>query len=244
MNARSAALLVAASLALNGCAVPRQGGNGGQSGGQPNQAGGSDVAQVCSPVVVGIGAALACAALAKGNNRVRTGAACAAVAVTACYLANSYKAEQVRTAKQVEDEYLQRNPQLPEKTVVTAYRSEVNPRGAVSKGQQVNLNSTIVAVQGRSDRSVVVEEELGIVDAQGEAWGKPVRKAANSSNQAGEFRTSFTIPISDGWSQGVYTLRRTLYVNGSVAQRDDSSTRFQVVQGPVGQGVAVLAAMD
>lgn len=244
MNARSAALLVAASLALNGCAVPRQGGNGGQSGGQPNQAGGSDVAQVCSPVVVGIGAALACAALAKGNNRVRTGAACAAVAVTACYLANSYKAEQVRTAKQVEDEYLQRNPQLPEKTVVTAYRSEVNPRGAVSKGQQVNLNSTIVAVQGRSDRSVVVEEELGIVDAQGEAWGKPVRKAANSSNQAGEFRTSFTIPISDGWSQGVYTLRRTLYVNGSVAQRDDSSTRFQVVQGPVGQVVAVLAAMD
>ena len=237
MNARSAALLVAASLAVNGCAVPKQGGTGGQ-------AGGSDVAQVCNPAVVGIGAALVCAALARGNNRVRTGAACAAVAVTACYLANSYKAEQVRTAKQVEDEYLQRNRQLPEKTVVTAYSSEVTPRGAVSKGQKVNLNSTIVAVQGRSDRGVVVEEELGIVDAQGEAWGKPVRKAANTSNQAGEFRTSFTIPISDGWSQGVYTLRRTLYVNGAVAQRDDSSTRFQVVQGPAGQGVTVLAAVD
>lgn len=244
MNARSAALLIAASLAVNGCAVPKQEGAGGQAGGQSKQAGGTDLAAVCNPVVVGIGSLLVCAALAKGNNRVLAGAACAAVALTACYLANSYKAEQVRTAKQVEDEYLQRNRQLPEKTLVTAYRSEVNPRGAVSKGQQVNISSTIVAVQGRSDRGVVVEEELGIFDKQGEAWGKPVRKTANSADRAGEFRTSFTIPISDGWSQGVYTLHRTLYVNGTVAQRDDSSARFQVVQGPAGQAVAVLAATD
>lgn len=244
MNIRSAALLVAASLAINGCAVPKQGGTSGQSGGQSNRAAGSDLSQVCDPAVVGIGAALVCAALAKGNNRVRAGAACAAVAVTACYLANSYKAEQVRTAKQVEEEYLQRNRQLPEKTVVTAYRSEVNPRGAVSKGQKVSLTSTIVVVQGRGDREVVIEEELGIFDNQGEAWGKPVRKAANAANQAGEFRTSFTIPISDGWSQGMYTLHRTLYVNGGVAQRDSSSTRFQVVQDPAGQAVAGLAAAD
>ena len=244
MNARIAAVLVAASLGVTGCAVPKPGGAGGQAGGQPAPGGGQDVAQVCNPVIVGIGAALACAALAKGNNRARTGVACAAVAVTACYLANSYKAEQVRTAKQVEDEYLLRNRQLPEKTVVTTYRSEVNPRGAVSKGQQVNLTSTIVAVQGRSDRGVMVEEELAIVDNQGEAWGKPVRKTANSANQAGEFKTSFTVPISDGWSQGVYTVRRTLYVNGSVAQRDDSNTRFQVVQGPAGPVIAVLAAAN
>lgn len=234
MNARNAALLIAASIAVNGCAVPEQGSAGGQASGQSSQAGGSNVAQVCNPVIVGLGATLACAALAQGNNRVRAGAACAAIAVTACYLANSYKTEQTRTAKQVEDEYLQRNRQLPEKATVTAYRSEVNPRGAVSRGQEVKLNSTIVAVPGRNDRGVVVEEELGIFDNQGEAWGKPVRKSANSGNQAGEFRTSFTIPIRDGWSQGVYTLRRTLYLNGAIAQRDDSSTRFQVVQGPDG----------
>ena len=133
---------------------------------------------------------------------------------------SGYKAEQTRTAKQVEDEYLQRNRQLPEKARVTAYRSEVNPRGAVSRGQEVKPNSTIVAVPGRNDRGVVVEEELGIFDNQGEAWGKPVRKSANSGNQAGEFRTSFTIPIRDGWSQGVYTLHRTLYrVSWHVAMR-------------------------
>jgi hypothetical protein len=180
-----------------------------------------------------------CAALAKGNNRVRTGAACAAVAVTACYLANSYRAEQVRNAKQVEDEYLKAHSQLPERATVTTYRSQVNPGGAVSRGQEVKLVSTIVAVPGRADRGVVVEEEVAIFDSQQEAWGNPVRKTANSGNQAGEFQTSFTIPIRDGWSQGVYTLRRTLYVNGNVAQRDDSTTRFQVVQG----GPAPLAAV-
>ncbi len=226
----SLALAVAALLALHGCAGPKGSGSGA-----------ADVASVCNPLIVGLGAAAACAALARGNNRVRTGAACAAVAVTACYLANSYKAEQVRTAKQVEEEYLRKNQQLPERATVTTYRSQVNPGAAVSRGQEVKLVSTIVAVPGRAEKNVIVEEEVGIFDAQNEAWGNPVRKTANGGKEAGEFQTSFTIPIRDGWSQGVYTLRRTLYVNGSVAQKDETSTRFQVVQGGQGSSLAQLA---
>jgi hypothetical protein len=222
------AVAVAAALALQGCAGTKSGG-------------GSDVASVCNPVIVGLGAAAACAALASGHNRVRTGAACAAVAVTACYLANSYKAEQVRSAKQVEDEYLKANARLPERATVTAYRSQVNPNAAVSRGQEVKLVSTIVAVPGRTEKNVVVEEEVGIFDAQNEAWGKPVRKTANGGKEAGEFQTSFTIPIRDGWSQGVYTLRRTLYVNGAVAQKDETSTRFQVVQLDDARSLALAA---
>ena len=68
-----------------------------------------------------------------------------------------------------------------------------------------------------------------------------MRKTADGGKEAGEFQTSFTIPIRDGWSQGVHTLRRTLYVNGSVAQRDDTSTRFQVVQGAQGALLALAA---
>ena len=226
------ALAVAASLALHGCAGTKSPGSGDKA---------SDVSSVCNPLIIGLGAAAACAALARGHNRVRTGAACAAVAVTACYLANSYKAEQVRSAKQVEEEYLRQNQQLPERATVTTYRSQVNPGAAVSRGQEVKLVSTIVAVPGRAERNVVVEEEVGIFDAQNEAWGNPVRKTANSGKEAGEFQTSFTIPIRDGWSQGVYTLRRTLYVNGSVAQKDETSTRFQVVQGVEGSSLALLA---
>ncbi len=236
MATRTAILAIASLLALHGCAGTKQ-----SSSADSANKSGADVASVCNPLIVGLGAAAACAAIARGNNRVRTGAACAAVAVTACYLANSYKAEQVRTAKQVEEEYLRKNAQLPERATVTTYRSQVNPGAAVSRGQEVKLVSTIVAVPGRVERNVVVEEEVGIFDAQNEAWGNPVRKTANGGKEAGEFQTSFTIPIRDGWSQGVYTLRRTLYVNGSVAQRDDTSTRFQVVQGGEGGSVAMLA---
>jgi hypothetical protein len=178
---------------------------------------------------VGLGTAAGCALLAKGNDRLRTGAACAAIAVTACYLLNSYRSQQTKSSQQVEEDYLRKNRQLPEHATVTTYRSQINPSAAVSRGQDVKMVSTIVAVPGRNERSVVVEEEVGIFDAQQEAWGKPVKKTANTGSQAGEFQTSFSIPIRDGWSQGVYTLRRTLYVNGKVAQRNDSSTRFQVV---------------
>ena len=232
MATRTTILAIAAILALHGCAGTKQAGS-------PDK--GTDLASVCNPMLVGLGAAAACAAIARGNNRVRTGAACAAVAVTACYLANSYRAEQVRTAKQVEEEYLRKNAQLPERATVTTYRSQVNPGAAVQRGQEVKLVSTIVAVPGRAERNVVVEEEVSIFDSQNEAWGNPVRKTANGGKEAGEFQTSFTIPIRDGWSQGVYTLRRTLYVNGSVAQRDDTSTRFQVVQGAQGVLLALAA---
>ncbi len=233
MATRTAILAIASLLALHGCAGTKPSGSADKS---------ADAASVCDPLIVGLGAAAACAAIARGNNRVRTGAACAAVAVTACYLANSYKAEQVRTAKQVEEEYLRKNSQLPERATVTTYRSQVNPGAAVSRGQEVKLVSTIVAVPGRAERNVVVEEEVGIFDAQNEAWGNPVRKTANGGKEAGEFQTSFTIPIRDGWSQGVYTLRRTLYVNGSVAQRDDTSTRFQVVQAEPGSSLTLALA--
>ncbi len=236
MTARTTILAIAAILALHGCAGTNKSGSADSAGKS-----GADVASVCNPMLVGLGAAAACAAIARGNNRVRTGAACAAVAVTACYLANSYRAEQVRTAKQVEEEYLRKNSQLPERATVTTYRSQVNPGAAVQRGQEVKLVSTIVAVPGRAERNVVVEEEVGIFDSQNEAWGNPVRKTANSGKEAGEYQTSFTIPIRDGWSQGVYTLRRTLYVNGSVAQRDDTSTRFQVVQGAQGTLLALAA---
>ena len=226
------AFFVVLSLLLNGCAAPpRQTDRAGDPApAPPAQA----VTEACNPLVVGIGAALVCGALASGNKRVKTGAACAAAAVVACYLVNGYKAEQTRTAQQVEAEYLQRNARLPDRAMITAYRSEVLPRGAVRRGQEVTLSSTIVAVPGRQEPNVLIEEELGVLDSVGETWGKPVRKVANSGNQAGEFHTSFTIPVNDGMSQGVYLLRRSLYVNGVAVQRDDTGARFQVVQSAGG----------
>jgi hypothetical protein len=231
-------MALSTSLILGGCAAP--GGTGRVSGdGGITDAG--SLKQMCSPMVVGLGAALACGALARGNNRVKGAAACAAIAVTACYLANSYQAEQTRSAQQVQDEYLASNKQLPAQTQVTSYRAEVSPPGAVRRGQDVTVRSRIVAVPGRNDRNVAIEEEIAIYDGQGESWGQPSRKKANASNQAGEFNTSYTIPVSNEMSQGVYTVRRALYVNGAAVQRDNSGARFQVVQTISGTTIALLA---
>lgn len=226
MNIRITGIFLASVAMLHGCAVPNPGGGGSSSAGEPAD---TNLQQVCSPLVVGLGAAAACGLAAKGDNRVRAGAMCAAAAVAVCYLANSYKAAQTRSAAQVEAEHLKNNRALPAKPAVTAYRASVQPSGAVSKGQEVKVSSQIVAVPGRAEKNVVIEEELKIVDAHGDTWGQPVRKTANPSGEAGEFQTSFTIPIRNGWSPGVYTLERTLYLNGVVVGRTDSSARFQVI---------------
>lgn len=226
MNKLTAAV-VATMVLAQGCATP---GGVGPAGGDPEQ--------VCSPLVIGLGAGLACGLLVGGNDRLRAAAACAAVATLGCYMLNSYKAQQVRTAQQVEDDYLRRNRQLPEKPVVSAYRTEVNPKGAVAKGQKVGVESRIVVVPGRNEKGVKVEEELFIVDAAGERWGNPTRKLANTGGQAGEYHTSFKIPVHDGMSQGVYTLRKTLLVNGAQARNDDSA-KFQVVAAPDGTRLAM-----
>lgn len=177
----------------------------------------------------------------NGRDRRHAVAVCAAAEVTACYIDNSYKAEQVHTAQQAEDEYVQRHGQLPEKALATVYQSEVNPRESISMGQQVNLTSTIVVVPGRSERAMMIEQELAIVDGTGEIWGQSQRREVNRGISAGEFRTSFSFPINSYLRRGAYTLRMTLYVNGAVARRDDSSMRIQIVQGPIDQSHGLVA---
>lgn len=230
MRKKFVALAVAGQLALHGCATPG-GGSGSASG---------DVEQACNPVILGALAFAGCALISNGKKRVATGAACAAVAVLGCYMVNSYKAQQTRTAQQVEDDYLKRNKQLPERATLTSYSTKINPQGAVQRGAKVEVASTIVVVPGKKDKNVKVEEKLAIVDARGDQWGEPVTKAANESGQGGEFRSSFKIPVHDGMSQGVYTLRKTVFINGTAA-RDDNSAKFQVVEGPNGLTVAVVA---
>ena len=109
-------------------------------------------------------------------------------------------------------------------------------------GQQVNLTSTIVVVPGRSERGVMIEQELAIVDGTGEIWGQSQRREVNRGILAGGFRTSFSFPITSYLRRGAYTLRMTLYINGAAVRRDESSMRIQIVQGPTDQAYAVVAA--
>jgi hypothetical protein len=205
---------VCAVLILQGCATPPG------SGGEASKEGGID--GICFAVAAA--AAITCGLIARGNDRVRAAAACTAVAFAGCYLVNSYQAKQTQTAKQVEDDYLRTNQQLPEKTVVTAYKTSLNPATAIRRGQSVSIESQIAVVKGRADPTVKIEEELTVLDSRGQVWGQPVRKAANATGEGGEFSTSFKLAAHEGMSQGVYRLNKKLYVNGVVMRSDEQLT--------------------
>jgi hypothetical protein len=200
-----------AVLILQGCATPPR------SGEEASTSDGVD--RLCFGVAAA--AAITCGLTARGNDRVRAAAACTAVAFVGCYLVNSYQAKQTQSAKQVEDEYLRANRQLPEKTVVTTYKTSLNPATAIRRGQSVAIESQIAVVKGRADQTVVIEEELTVLDSRGQVWGQPVRKKANSTGEGGEFSTSFKLVAHDGMSQGVYTINKKLFVNGVVMSSDD-----------------------
>jgi hypothetical protein len=222
MNNRRMAVVLGSVLVTQACLI------------SPSRAQSGDAERMCNPWIIGATAGVACALLSSGSRRVLTGAACTAVAVIGCYMLNSYKAQQVRTGDQVEEEYKRANADLPERATLTEYTSEIDPATA-SRGQKVSVGSRIKVVRGRNEETVNVEEEIGLFDAKGDPWGKPVRKPANTGGQSGEYQTSFTIPIHQGMSQGVYQIRKTLYLNGAAVSSDDQS-KFQVVwtaSGPV-----------
>jgi len=217
MNRKVLAAGLGIALVLQGCAT-KPGPDG-----TPATTGGLD--KRCYAVAAA--AALTCGLIASGNDWVRAAAACSAVAFAGCYLASNYEAKQARNAAQVQEEFLKTNRQLPAHSLVTVYSTSVNPSNAIRRGQKVEIASRIVAVKGTADRELKIEEELTILDAQGRPWGQPVRKLANTNGEAGEFVSNFTLSVHDGMSQGMYTLRKRLFMNGTVARTDERSS-FQI----------------
>jgi hypothetical protein len=204
---------LAVALAVSGCATP--GGPGGES--KSNCA------------MAGAAAALVCGALASGNKRVGSALACATGAILICEIANSYKAEQVRTAAAVQEDLRKANRPIPATATVLTNVAEITPGTAISRGQRMNVVSQIVVAPGRDNAPVKVEEEVAIFDSAGERWGDPLRKVANPGGQAGEFKTTFSMEIPKNMSQDRYQIRRAVFLNG-VRASEDGTKRFQVVE--------------
>lgn len=232
---RRATIISGVIVVLHGCATP----TGNMDASTTSSAEATNVAAICAAVgLVGFGA---CTLLSDGSRgrKVGTGLACAAAAVIGCYVLNSYKAEQTRTAQEVEADYRRTNRQLPENPTLVAYSTDLNPKGSIARGKEIVAKSAIRVVPGRSQGPIKVEEEASVVDAGGEVWGNPVRKQSNANGEAGEFRTTFTIPVHEKMSQGIYEIRKKVFINGSET-RTNQTSKFQVVHGPEGTLIATL----
>lgn len=210
--------VTSAAFILSGCAHP----GGGQSSGFLMDDNGG-----CNPAATALVGALAGALLAGKNDRNRGAVAGAVVGGLAC-VAWNYKAKQVKTAEQVNEQYKIANKgELPTEPKLVSYTVNSVPSAVLNSGSPLIVDSTIEVVQGGSTKPII-EQEL-IVYHGGKEVSK-ARKVANSGQGAGEYHTRFTVNLPKGVPQGAYPVYSTVYLNG--VQVRNQSIPVQVVQVP------------
>ncbi|WP_321814198.1 hypothetical protein [Paraburkholderia sp. J69-2] len=219
---------------LAGCAVPPQ------NGATPGDA----AATSTDPCSVGTSAAAGAAvgaligALAGGTKGALIGAAAGGVLVGAgCYAVN-VRSRQVRTAAEVDHDYIARRGTLPPQPQVVAYNVQVNNRAV--RGKPFTVTTEAELVNGRNQQINDVKEQIVLLDPKGEPFKNGTKPLETQNASAGKFENSFELTLPQGVSQGVYAMKTNLYVNGRLAATRD--LRTQVVLDDQGQ-VTLVAAM-
>lgn len=212
------------SVALTGCASLN--GSGSSASGESSE---------CNPALAaGVGAVIG--GLIAGKKKTAGGAVIGgALGAFACMAVN-YHAEQVKTAKQVQDEYKSAHSgQLPEATKLVKYDAGFKP-AVVRGGQKTQSASYIEVVQGKDNANPSIEEEMTLYKPDGDVI-KTVKKPVSNTTSAGAFKGGFTIPMPEGVPEGVYPVKTALYLDGKkVADRD---AKLQVVMQGGTQAVTI-----
>lgn len=225
---------VAACLALAGCATT---GPNGEPIANTNTNSGSSASFECNPALAaGLGAVVG-GLLGGGKNTVRGAALGAGFGALACVALN-YQAQQVKTARQVQDEYKSAHRGVaPEQATLVRYESAFSP-SSVRGGQKAQTVSYIEVAPGTRDMTPKVEEELTLYKPDGSVL-QTVRKPVSTVNGSGAFKGGFTIPMPEGVPQGVYPVKTALYLNNARVAGQDS--RLQVVQAGTSAVLAMAA---
>lgn len=227
-NLRNAILaLTVTTLVTAGCATTRGGGT------QASADTGDD--SECSAGTAALVGGVLGALLADGKNRVRGAALGAGLASLAC-VAWNYNSKQTKTAAQVQQGYMAANQgQIPTRSRVTRYDTQLGSGGKVSPGGKMVVTSNIEVVQGSADKTVLIEEEMLLKRPD----GKDIkgRKVA-SDKEGGGYSTTFSIALPEGVQQGEYPVQTNLYVNGEKAS--SKTMKMQVVTLPGSETLALL----
>lgn len=216
-----ASTLVATLLA--GCAVPPQQGGAyrGASTPSPNAVD-EDPCSVGQSAAAGAALGALIGGLAKGRQGALKGAlAGGAIGAVGCLAINA-NSRQTRTAAQVDQAYIQAHNRLPADPQVVAYMPTI--AGTAQRGQPVQVNSTVELVNGSQNRVTEVREELQVFDQSGKQFAGKQKPLVNRSG--GRFENSFVMTLPESASQGMYTMRTTLYVNGRVMATRNLQTQL------------------
>jgi hypothetical protein len=222
-----ASALVASLLA--GCAVPPPQGGAYRDAStpMPSQATNQDPCSVGQSAAAGAALGALIGGLAKGRKGALKGAlAGGAIGAVGCLAINA-NSRQTRTAAQVDQAYIQSHNRLPAEPQVIAYTPSI--ANTAQRGQPVQVNSTVELVNGSQTRVSEVREELQVFDQSGKQFLGGQKPLVNKSG--GRFENSFVMTLPESASQGMYTMKTTLYVNGRVSATRNLQTQLVMNEG-------------
>jgi hypothetical protein len=228
MQNKSKKLIVLALVTsfVGGCAVPPQQGdtNYRDASNTHPKAADADPCSVGQSAIAGAALGALLGGIAKGGKGALKGAlAGGAIGAVGCVAINA-NSRQTRTAAQVDQAYIQAHSRLPADPQVVAYSPSI--ASTVQRGQPLTVNSTVELVNGSQNKVTEVREELQVFGQDGKQFLNHQKPVTNSTG--GRFENSFTMKLSDSASQGIYTMKSTLYVNGKVAATRNLQTQLVV----------------
>lgn len=220
---------------LGGCAVPPQQGDSYgsvQQNTQPNP--NADPCNVGQSALAGAALGALIGGMTKGGKGALKGALAGGAVGAAGCLAINANSRQTRTAAQVDEAYIQAHSRLPADPQVIAYSPTI--ASTSRRGEQVRVNSTVELVNGSQRKVTEVREELQVFDQYGKPFLNGQKPLTNSSG--GRFENSFVMTLPESVSQGTYTMKTTLYVNGKASATRNLQTQLVVNE----QGMIMVAS--
>jgi len=208
---------------LGGCAVPPQQGDMVRDASNSHpKAADEDPCSVGSSALAGAAIGALLGGMAKGGKGALKGAlAGGAIGAVGCLTMNA-NSRQTRTAAQVDQAYIQTHRRLAADPQVVAYMPAI--ANTAQRGQPMRVTSTVELANGSQNRVTEVREELQVFDQTGKQFMGTQKPLIN--NSGGRFENSFEMTLSDSASQGVYTMKTILYVNGKVAATRNLQTQL------------------
>lgn len=210
---------------VSGCAVPPQQGDMYRDASNSHQkAADEDPCSIGQSALAGAAIGALLGGVAKGGKGALKGAlAGGAIGAVGCLAINA-NSRQTRTAAQVDQAYIQAHSRLPADPQVVAYMPSI--ASTAQRGQPVRVTSTVELVNGSQNKVTEVREELQVFDQSGEKFLGGQKPLTN--NSGGRFENSFVMTLPPSASQGTYTMKTTLYVNGKVSATRNLQTQLVI----------------
>ncbi len=217
--AKRAIAIATATAVIVGCA------NTGGGGASSASTGTEDPCNVANSAITGALAGAFLGALMGGKKGAATGAAAGSlVGALACVAINS-ESKQVKTAQQVDKEYVKVNKKLPNAPELLTYDVKTSAN-SIQRGTPVTITSTVEVVNGAKEPVREIREELQVFNPDGTAiLADPKSKPLAKSVSGGRYENSFVVNMPAQARQGNYTFKTNLYVNNKLTSSRQMQTQ-------------------